>query len=125
LLNKPSFILIIKSNKTINVEGKIMINSDDQFTEVGINTNSSLFKTFLNADLLNVIDKDFASDIQKFWMNNYNTKVDPLLHMAFMNLTNKKDVRLIPGKILQRDRKSTRLNSSHVSISYAVFCLKK
>src|SRR5699024_11884259 len=26
---------------------------------------------------------------------------------------------------LQEDRKSTRLNSSHVSISYAVFCLKK
>src|SRR5699024_12645411 len=25
----------------------------------------------------------------------------------------------------QRDRKSTRLNSSHVSNSYAVFCLKK
>src|SRR5690606_40303417 len=25
----------------------------------------------------------------------------------------------------QRDRKSTRLNSSHVKISYAVFCLKK
>src|SRR5699024_11536664 len=24
-----------------------------------------------------------------------------------------------------KDRKSTRLNSSHVSISYAVFCLKK
>src|SRR5690242_21046126 len=28
----------------------------------------------------------------------------------------------IPGKV---DRKSTRLNSSHMSISYAVFCLKK
>src|SRR5699024_11395454 len=26
---------------------------------------------------------------------------------------------------LPEDRKSTRLNSSHVSISYAVFCLKK
>src|SRR6266480_7217834 len=26
---------------------------------------------------------------------------------------------------LARDRKSTRLNSSHMSISYAVFCLKK
>src|SRR5205814_6831886 len=25
----------------------------------------------------------------------------------------------------QRDRKSTRLNSSHLGISYAVFCLKK
>src|SRR5699024_12335928 len=30
------------------------------------------------------------------------------------------------GKLVfARDRKSTRLNSSHVSISYAVFCLKK
>src|SRR5207249_9834958 len=28
------------------------------------------------------------------------------------------------GRVRQ-DRKSTRLNSSHVSISYAVFCLKK
>src|SRR5436309_8659241 len=27
--------------------------------------------------------------------------------------------------ITPRDRKSTRLNSSHVKISYAVFCLKK
>src|SRR5882757_11367615 len=27
--------------------------------------------------------------------------------------------------ILPRDRKSTRLNSSHANISYAVFCLKK
>src|SRR5689334_24183062 len=41
---------------------------------------------------------------------------------------------LPPGSILylgiddfsfRRDRKSTRLNSSHSSISYAVFCLKK
>src|SRR5690606_41967002 len=27
--------------------------------------------------------------------------------------------------VLVKDRKSTRLNSSHVKISYAVFCLKK
>src|SRR5690349_22844434 len=29
------------------------------------------------------------------------------------------------GPDLDQDRKSTRLNSSHVEISYAVFCLKK
>src|SRR5258705_6084725 len=29
------------------------------------------------------------------------------------------------AKDAQRDRKSTRLNSSHLGISYAVFCLKK
>src|SRR5947209_10496129 len=30
-----------------------------------------------------------------------------------------------PGMTEMRDRKSTRLNSSHANISYAVFCLKK
>src|SRR5699024_12562275 len=34
-------------------------------------------------------------------------------------------IRLLETLHRQRDRKSTRLNSSHVSISYAVFCLKK
>src|SRR5438067_3101900 len=42
-----------------------------------------------------------------------------------------RDVRAVPrrhgarGTARTSDRKSTRLNSSHVSISYAVFCLKK
>src|SRR5438067_6100839 len=31
----------------------------------------------------------------------------------------------VGGEVGGEDRKSTRLNSSHVSISYAVFCLKK
>src|SRR2546430_6536413 len=38
------------------------------------------------------------------------------------------DLRRRPRRLrieLQRDRKSTRLNSSHSQISYAVFCLKK
>src|SRR3712207_7251498 len=35
-------------------------------------------------------------------------------------------VRLLPGVMgNEEDRKSTRLNSSHANISYAVFCLKK
>src|SRR5690625_7060002 len=40
-----------------------------------------------------------------FWRYDLNPETNPLL--------------------LERDRKSTRLNSSHVAISYAVFCLKK
>src|SRR2546429_2713560 len=39
-------------------------------------------------------------------------------------LRSKPEVRDRPGKRLQ-DRKSTRLNSSHGYISYAVFCLNK
>src|SRR2546426_6814799 len=38
-----------------------------------------------------------------------------------------RDVHLAEERVLRarRDRKSTRLNSSHLVISYAVFCLKK
>src|SRR3712207_8340242 len=32
---------------------------------------------------------------------------------------------VLPGSTHKKDRKSTRLNSSHANISYAVFCLKK
>src|SRR5690606_40338324 len=32
---------------------------------------------------------------------------------------------MVRGLLNYQDRKSTRLNSSHVKISYAVFCLKK
>src|SRR3712207_8260903 len=35
------------------------------------------------------------------------------------------DDEVLPGAGVLEDRKSTRLNSSHANISYAVFCLKK
>src|SRR2546427_9377693 len=36
-----------------------------------------------------------------------------------------RDLHVHPARHLDGDRKSTRLNSSHSQISYAVFCLKK
>src|SRR3989442_15134412 len=46
-----------------------------------------------------------------------------LFELAFQELGRALRLRLPCFKVL--DRKSTRLNSSHVRISYAVFCLKK
>src|SRR6266487_2995530 len=43
---------------------------------------------------------------------------EPVLYQIDLEVGKQRVVR-------QRDRKSTRLNSSHPSISYAVFCLKK
>src|SRR3712207_7889252 len=43
---------------------------------------------------------------------------------AAMGLHKQLDGRLLLG-LAAEDRKSTRLNSSHANISYAVFCLKK
>src|SRR2546430_15146694 len=42
-----------------------------------------------------------------------------------VRLSTRRAAVFVPGPVRKRDRKSTRLNSSHSQISYAVFCLKK
>src|SRR3712207_7637987 len=44
--------------------------------------------------------------------------------MDYMYRTDRRDDAL-EREVAKSDRKSTRLNSSHANISYAVFCLKK
>src|SRR3712207_7734216 len=68
------------------------------------------------------------------------SRVPPLLHTPLMSATNAISGISLVGSIVTAgaqynlistilgftaDRKSTRLNSSHANISYAVFCLKK
>src|SRR5438876_6656152 len=58
-------------------------------------------------------------------------RMEAVIEDAYILITDKKisaitDILPVLEKLVQvRDRKSTRLNSSHPSISYAVFCLKK
>src|SRR5437867_6841935 len=55
----------------------------------------------------------------------YSTLSD-LLEFRDLAVSDHPEVHLVRGHIGWRsDRKSTRLNSSHRTISYAVFCLKK
>src|SRR5699024_175066 len=55
--------------------------------------------------------------------------IGPRIALAVLSVFNPDEVRQYidqqDDKAFTKDRKSTRLNSSHVSISYAVFCLKK
>src|SRR5437660_6082976 len=53
-----------------------------------------------------------------------HTWVEPAL-IAEVRYKEWTDEGLLRQPVFVRDRKSTRLNSSHVAISYAVFCLKK
>src|SRR5438874_8085646 len=57
----------------------------------------------------------------------YTTLFRSLLAEAVAELSGERRVIARPVRVDARveDRKSTRLNSSHVEISYAVFCLKK
>src|SRR5699024_11457572 len=54
--------------------------------------------------------------------SNQSDEIILVIHSKFNDLV-KGYIKSI--NMINRDRKSTRLNSRHVSISYAVFCLKK
>src|SRR5207245_10637390 len=62
---------------------------------------------------------------------SHSRTVESWLHVAMVLPSGEKRARLtvpscpVSASFSRPDRKSTRLNSSHGSISYAVFCLKK
>src|SRR4051794_8582161 len=59
-------------------------------------------------------------------MQGFNVLFQPGYDHAGISTQNAVEKHLaLEGKTRHEDRKSTRLNSSHPSISYAVFCLKK
>src|SRR5690606_39680998 len=76
---------------------------------------------FIHIQALHLVDFSVRSESsvitqkQKRRIKCSSGKINPLLGKLYLRR------QVIPGI----DRKSTRLNSSHVKISYAVFCLKK
>src|SRR5256885_12213679 len=52
-------------------------------------------------------------------------RIDVVFHQAAIRITQCAEEPALAMDVLVKDRKSTRLNSSHLVISYAVFCLKK
>src|SRR5690625_6604375 len=80
-----------------------------------------------NVDKLLNILKDHLEEGPKYYEDEQLTDhpeyfmIAELIREKVLRLTHKE----IPHSVAVKDRKSTRLNSSHVAISYAVFCLKK
>src|SRR4051794_41689758 len=63
---------------------------------------------------------------EDFDMRLVNYLADEFQKEQGINLRSDKQIdALLLLEFVRQDRKSTRLNSSHPSISYAVFCLKK
>src|SRR5690606_41666566 len=61
------------------------------------------------------------------WLEESRSNTDPaVVEEAYRNIQERIITDAVTAPLLHAlDRKSTRLNSSHVKISYAVFCLKK
>src|SRR5699024_11465415 len=81
--------------------------------------------------LMQEMDETVSQTIQRigasyvYWYNSKYLRCGHLFQDRFKseNVETADDFIKVLRYIHQKDRKSTRLNSSHVSISYAVFCL--
>src|SRR5690606_40026471 len=84
------------------------------------------FPTRRSSDLVNKHRQRIAQTLMPEFPSLAVTPIDNLFPYE---VTSETRVRAISRRLRAerqcRDRKSTRLNSSHVKISYAVFCLKK
>src|SRR5699024_6642739 len=101
--------------------------------QIAILTNGEIYNFYTDLDAPNRMDdRPFMvldlSDIDESILPELRklTKEDFDLNSIYSAAEELKYVGALKREITsQLDRKSTRLNSSHVSISYAVFCLKK
>src|SRR3712207_8223850 len=67
---------------------------------------------------------DYDGNDEKI-LKDFLTESVAMLEAAGCKNIQPMDSKQAPGLDIHEDRKSTRLNSSHANISYAVFCLKK
>src|SRR5207245_10682312 len=81
------------------------------------------YTTLFRSRLSNLLLADQDDMVQKGlgWLLRETAKADSKRTVPYLIKIRSRAPRLV----LRTDRKSTRLNSSHGSISYAVFCLKK
>src|SRR5690606_40829071 len=89
------------------------------------------FPTRRSSDLaaLGLLICAMATNLPMLWIGTmlaglFSVAAQILIPLATMAVKPEKTGEVV-GFLMSGDRKSTRLNSSHVKISYAVFCLKK
>src|SRR5690349_23975308 len=90
--------------------------------------NSTLFPytTLFRSKFIGVFKRGYLSEMGEHPQTiGYSTLDSPVGMAAWMLDHDADSYDKISRAFLEGDRKSTRLNSSHVEISYAVFCLKK
>src|SRR5699024_11514895 len=84
--------------------------------------SSDLSELLLNSKSVGIIGTNLTSLDIIMYLKKHNYKNDIIVTSRSGTVP---FIRGNEAEVNIEDRKSTRLNSSHVSISYAVFCLKK
>ena len=105
-------------------DGKRLYNISVNLKAAYETEGKEIVKSFEKAILLHTIDDAWKENLRELdelkhsVQNASYEQKDPLLIFKLESVN-------LFDNMVNKDRKSTRLNSSHVKISYAVFCLKK
>src|SRR5256884_808951 len=74
-------------------------------------------------DGLSILELNIQKEVKRHWQE-ISSYVTSVLRTTGISDVEAEELAILPDMEELRDRKSTRLNSSHGYISYAVFCLK-
>src|SRR5699024_3360564 len=111
----------IANNHVLDHGEKGILNSIENWEKIGI-PYVGAYKSFEDQETLRIINKNGLRVCFLSYTKGLGGKKVP---KGKEYLVNQHGVTRFAGhKDVAGDRKSTRLNSSHVSISYAVFCMK-
>src|SRR5690554_294015 len=113
--NKKSWQISKQEYDSLALQFRAVAHTNTDFFMLSVENPALLFKTGDHGimDLVYLEDHPKAFyDAMTFWNNQEGIAIGDSTNGCL-------------SIIITRDRKSTRLNSSHVRISYAVFCLKK
>ncbi|MCR6094939.1 CapA family protein [Salipaludibacillus agaradhaerens] len=75
--------------------------TDNLLEKFGTVITGNMFKKYQEAGLLENIDENYVLEVQDYWKNLFGQTVDASLHVAFMNLTGRKDFTIVPGRIMR------------------------
>src|SRR3712207_7194584 len=96
------------------------------FLMIRLPPRSTLFPyttLFRSEDFIVAPPRPLAPKTREIYELHWRLYVAPAFSRRRIDLIQPDDVRHFVADLQTRDRKSTRLNSSHANISYAVFCL--
>src|SRR5699024_11858205 len=100
------------------------------YKKLGIASLSSDVRKYYKKELTSIFDDNVKISSYSFENNDFDIEenIEELKGLDIILVSTYSQYEILKkylGGDFNIDRKSTRLNSSHVSISYAVFCLKK
>lgn len=72
------------------------------YKSLNIDTNNKYFRAQYRRGLLDDIDENFVKEVQNYYKEHYKKEIDPVTHIAFANLMDNKEVRIIPQQFYRK-----------------------